>query len=223
MSRIRKEEYTSLGDFVRESFVRDQEIIMVRYPKLNAAFLADFTAKLEEVKILESGLVLTEEQKNTTASLYTEAAELNKELNFLKSYINNAGLDIEIIISLKNDLVKSNIEGAVLKLESLKQFVSANLAALVAEGMIPTFVSTLNEHKISLSEKNAAQNVFMNNRKTLTESNITQYNALYGYISKVVNAGRLIFEDTVKKDEYSIRRAVSRMRSARQPEKEKTA
>ena len=60
--RIRKEEYTALGDFVRVSFVRDQAVILSRFTKLNAGFLVDFTAKLEEIKVLESGLVLTEEQ-----------------------------------------------------------------------------------------------------------------------------------------------------------------
>jgi hypothetical protein len=217
MSRIRKEEYTSLGDFVRKSFVRDQEVIMTRYPKLNAAFLAEFTAKLEEVKTLESGLVLTEKQKNATFSLYAEAAELNKELNFLKSYTDSAELNTDIIITLKNDLARNNIEGAVLKIESLRQFVMANLEALVDEGMVPTFAGTLEAHRISLSEKNAEQNVFMNQRKELTEANVVHYNALYGYISKIVNAGRLVFEDSVKKDEYSVRRVVSRMRSAKQP------
>ena len=218
MSRIRKEEYTSLGDFVLKSFVRDQETIMTRYPKLNAAFLAEFKAKLEEVKTLESGIVLTEKQKDATFSLYAEAAELNKELNFLKSYTDGAGLCTDIIITLKNDLARNNIEGAVLKIESLRQFVMANLEALVDEGMVPTFAGTLESHKISLAEKNTEQNVFMNQRKDLTEANVTHYNILYSYISKIVNAGRLVFEDSAKKDEYSVRRVVSKMRSAKQPE-----
>lgn len=218
MSRIRKEEYTSLGDFVRKSFVRDQDAIMARYPKLNEAFLLDFTAKLEEVKTLESGVVLTERQKNITASLYAEALELNRELNFVKSYTDDAGLNTEIIMTLKNDLARNNIEGAVLKIESLKQFVAANLEALVEEGMIPTFPGTLEEYKVSLSEKNTEQNVFMNQRKELTEVNAVQYNALYSYISKIVNAGRLVFENSIKKDEYSVRSIVNRMRSVKKVE-----
>ena len=218
MSRIRKEEYTSLGDFVRKSFVRDQAIIMERYPKLNAAFLADFTAKLEEVKTLESGLVLTDKQKTITANLYAEAAELNRELNFLKSYTDAAGLNTGIIIILKNDLARNNIEGAVLKIESLRQFVRENLETLIEEGMAANFPATLEEYKSSLAEKNAQQNVFMNERKELTGSNITHYNILYGYLSKIMNAGKLVFEDSIKKDEYSVRRLVSRMRSPKQLE-----
>jgi hypothetical protein len=36
--KIRKEEYSALGDFVKASFVRDQAAIIARFPKLNAAF-----------------------------------------------------------------------------------------------------------------------------------------------------------------------------------------
>ena len=98
--RIRKEEYTALGDFVRLSFVRDQAVILSRFTKLNAGFLADFTAKLEEIKVLESGLVLTEEQKVVTSKLYAEAAVLNKELNFLIRYIKEVGLPVRQIWQL---------------------------------------------------------------------------------------------------------------------------
>lgn len=221
--RVRKEEYTSLGDFIKKSFSRDLSAIVIRFPKLNEAFLADFITKLEEVKILESGLVLTQEQKSVSLSLYKEAEVLNKELNFLKSYINHAGLNTEIIVALKEDLVKSNIEGAVLKIESLKQFVTAHLLSLVNEGMIATFPEILDAHKISMEEKNASQNQFMNSRKALTDANKAKYQALYDYILKISEAGKLVFDGTVTEDEYSLTKTVRRMRSAKQNEANKAA
>jgi hypothetical protein len=63
----------------------------------------------------------------------------------------------------------------------------------------------------------------MNQRKELTEANVVHYNALYSYISKIVNAGRLVFEDSSKKDEYSVRRVVSRMRSPKQSQTHEAA
>jgi|JI6StandDraft_1071083.scaffolds.fasta_scaffold57675_2 hypothetical protein len=215
-TRIRKEEYTSLGDFVRASFVRDQATIMARYPKLNAAFLTDFTNKLEAVKSLESELVLTEEQKTATASLYAEAAVLNKELNFLKSYIAEAGLNADAVTALKDDLFKNNIEGAILKIEGVKQYVVAHAATLEAEGMAATFPATLDAHKVSLSAKNATQNSLMNNRKALTDASSAEYKALYGFITKIMTAGKLVFDGTVTKDEYNITRTVGRMRAYKQ-------
>lgn len=212
-TRIRKEEYTSLGDFVRTSFVRDQAIIMARYPKLNADFLASFTAKLEEIKTLESGLILTESQKTVTANLYAEAGILNKELNFLNSYIADAGLNNSVVTAMKSDLFKNNIEGAILKIESVKQFITAHLTALEAEGMAATFPAALEAHKVSLSANNALQNSFMNNRKSLTAASKVQYEALYDFITKIMNAGKLVFDGTITKDEYNITRTIGRMRA----------
>ena len=213
--KIRKEEYSALGDFVKASFVRDQAAIIERFPKLNAAFLGDFTALLDEVKTLESGLVLTEEQKTATAALYTYAGLLNKELNFLSTYMKSAGLSSSAVSELKTDLTKNNIEGAILKIESVKQYVIANSAALIDEGMAVDFKDTLDAFKQSLSDKNALQNSYMNSRKALTDANKAKYSALYAYITKIVKAGKLIFDGSITKDEYTITKTVSRMRAAK--------
>ena len=113
--KLRKEEYTTLGDFIKVSFERDLATITARYPKLNEAYKNQFVAKLEEVKTLESGLMLTEEQKNATQSLYQEVDVVNKELNFLSSYCKDAGISTEAVTDLKKLLAKGNVEGAVLK------------------------------------------------------------------------------------------------------------
>ena len=213
--KIRKEEYTTLGDFVKTSFVRDQAVILLRFTKLDAEFLANFTAKLEEVKTLESGLVLSEEQKAATSWLYAEAAILNKELNFLIRYIKEAGLSSQAVSDLKKDLIVNNIEGAILKIESVKQYVIANSVALEALGMSMTFVDDLEAHKVSLTERNALQNSYMNSRKQLTEINKSKYKELYAFVTKITNAGKLVFDDTAVRDEYTITKVVSRMRFAK--------
>ncbi len=213
--KVRKEEYTTLGDFIKASFERDQAAIMVRYPKLNAAFLADFTAKLDEVRVLESNLVLTEEQKSATEALYLEATALNKELNFLSSYAKEAGLNTARITALKEDLKNSNIEGALLKIEAVKQFVVAHSEALEEEGMPAGFAVALDNHKVSMAAKNALQNAYMNSRKQLTEANDAQYKALYAYITKIAKAGKLVFDGSIIKDEYVISKSVARMRVAK--------
>ena len=120
--KLRKEEYTTLGDFIKVSFERDLATITARYTKLNEAYKNQFVAKLEEVKSLESGLMLTEEQKNATKSLYQEVDVVNKELNFLSSYCKDADISTEAVTDLKKALAKGNVEGAVLKIESVKQF-----------------------------------------------------------------------------------------------------
>lgn len=211
--KVRKEEYTTLGDFIRTSFVRDQAAIALRYPKLNAAFATAFSAKLTEVKTLESGLVLTEQQKNATASLYAEADVVNDDLNFLNSYLKRAKLNTTEVSKLKKDLTVNDIESAVLQMESVKQYVVANSAALIAEGMAANFVATFDAHKASLTQKNALQNQVITTRKTLTDANVDKYAALYDFIADIADAGKLVFANSVVKDEYNISKIVKRMRA----------
>lgn len=213
--RVRKEEYAPLADFLRVSFVRDQEALLVRFPKMDAAFLADFDAKVAVIKSLESGLVLTEEQKNATVSLYEEAARLNSELNFLSRYSKDAGLNSTAVSDLKETLRKNNIEGAILKITSVKQFVEAHTAVLQEEGMPADFAATLEQHIASLSKKNTLQNELMNTRKKLTETNKVHYDALYKMMVKISNAGKLVFNTGAVKDEYVISKVTSRMRVMR--------
>lgn len=215
--KIKKEEYTAVADFIRTGFVRDQSAIMVRYPKLDAQFLADFDAKNAEVKVLESGLVVTQAQKNATASLAAEADVLNRELNFLNSYIRDAGLATGAVTDLKKDLNNGNMEGAILKIESVKQFVVANASVLEAEGMAAGFDGVLDGHKVSMAAKNVLQNDYMVAHKRLVDANKTEYKALYGFIATIAEKGKLVFANTVTKDEYVISKTLGKMRAAVAP------
>jgi len=210
--KIRLEEYSALGDFVKASFVRDQAEFLARFPKLDGQFLIDFEAKLQVIKTLESGIVLTDEQKAATAQLYSEAKILNKELNFLNAYIKEAGLDTAAVSALKKDLAVGNIEGALLKIEGIKQYVVAHQVALEAEGMAANFPATLEAHKTSMEQKNALQNSYMNARKLLTEQNSGKYKELYQYLTKIMKAGKLLYDGETKKDEYILSKVIGRMR-----------
>lgn len=213
--RIRKEEYSALGDFISVSFERDLATISARFPKVNAAFRAAFMAKLEQIKTLESGITLTEEQKNATKELYAEVAGLNKELNFLSSYCKDANLPVNAVSALKKDLSSGNVEGAVLKIETVKQFIVANETVLIEEGMAPDFAMVLETHKTSLAAKNTLQNSSLNARKILTSANKTLYNELYADISKIMRYGKLVFADSIVKDEYTTVKVIAKMRSSR--------
>jgi hypothetical protein len=214
-TKARHEELSALGDFIRVSFARDQAVIAARFPKLGGSFLEEFTEKLEAIKVLESRWVMTQAQKRVSASLYHEAGVLSKELNFVKTYLTQAGLDTRLVMDLKKALYSNNIESAILKIENLKQYIVPNMEALELEGLAENFVQTLQSYKTSLEEKNALQNTFMNNRKALTETNRQEYMALGRYITSIMSAGRLVFDGSVLKDEYSPSKTIKRMRSAK--------
>jgi hypothetical protein len=213
--KIRLEEYTTLADFILPSFTRDLSTFQQRFPKFDNTFLQAFTAKTNFVKTLESKLVITEAQKNATASLYQEADVLNTELNFVKTYFQDANLNTTIVTDIKNDLFSHNIEGAVLKIESLKQFITANQTILEQEGMSPNFTTQLEAHKVSFQLKNKDQSEFMKQIKTLTDNNKTHYEELYQFISKVATKGKLLFPDSRIKEEYNISKNLAKMRVAK--------
>lgn len=212
-SNIRIEEVAPLGDFVKTSFTRDFITIKNKFPKMDETFRDGFFAKLEFVKELESSLELTESQKGVTTSLYAEADALNEELTFLSAYFDDAGLNKGIVSDLKEDLNNGNIEGALLKIEGLKQFVTIHVVALVAEGMSEDYAHQLQDHKLSISAKNVLQNEIMNNRKELTDKNIGHYDELKKMIRKIMRNGKLVFKNTVYKDEYTTSKVLKRMRA----------
>lgn len=212
-TRVRIEEHAPLADFIRTSFVRDQAAITARYPKLNAAFLEDFDQQLTVIRALDSRYLLTAEQKKATEQLYAEARTLNDELTFLNSYLNEAGLDSTLVTALKNDLYINNIEGALLRIEAVRQYIVQHQDILEEEGMAAAFPSKLATHKTSLATRNELQNSFMNSAKTLTDANKAQYDDLYEKVSKIANAGKLVFRDAIQRDEYNVSRIVSRMRA----------
>lgn len=212
---VRHEEVTVLGDFVLTSFTRDLDAIKSKFPKLGETFRDSFIVKLDFVKTLESTLMLSEDKKSVTASLYNEADRLDKELNFLSSYFKDAELNTAIISAVKADLHNANIEGAILKLEGLSQFVGIHAGELVAEGMASDYATVLSDYKVSLTQKNRDQNDLLNARKQLTNANVAHYKELLQLIRKITNKGSLVFKNTVVEDEYVFKKVLQRMRVAK--------
>lgn len=220
ISNVRIEEITALGDFILTSYYRDFDAIKAKFPKLDDAFKDKFVTKLEFVKGLESTLMLSEQHKGVTESLYKEAAKLNDELNFLSSYFKDAGLNNGLVSSLKRDLHDGNIEGAILKIEGIRQFTETHKATLTAEGMPDTYTDLLTDYKTNLIEKNKMQNDLMNARKQLTDANHVHYDELLSMIKQIVSKGKLIFKGTVYQDEYTTTKVVQRMRAAKRKSEE---
>ena len=217
---VRHEEVTVFGDFVLTSFTRDLDAIKSKFPKLDSAFRDSFIAKLDFVKTLESTLMLNENKKGVTASLYNEADRLDKELNFLSSYFKDAGFNTGIISAVKADLHNANIEGAILKLEGLNQFVGIHASELIEEGMASDYATVLDDYKVSLTKKNKDQNALLNDRKQLTDANSLHYEELLQMIKKLTSKGKLVFKGTVTEDEYTNKMVLQRMRAAKRKKDE---
>lgn len=212
---LKMEEYVPAGTFLKASFVRDREDLMARFSEFSTTYLNDFEAQLEKVARLEQTLVVTEEQKGVTASLYITSEQINKDLNFLSFYFKRAEISTRTITALKRTLADKNIEGSILKLDALLQFVESKRAVLEAKGMSATFPAELDALKEDMKVKNGMQNVVMNIKKQLHSDNKQEYEALYAYISTISKAGKILYDGLTKRDEYIMTKIASRMRRAK--------
>lgn len=212
---IKIEEYTPLADIILANYVRDFTPIKTRYPKLNDAFKTSFTNKLAAVKSQEKAMVVSEQRKAITISLYEEADALIEELIFVKDYIKDAGLENNIVTALIHDLRSHNIEGACDKIATLKQYIQANQAAIVAEGMAATFPVVLETNRISLAKKNKDQKITSDSGEVLTGKNNSQYTDLYKDIINISDKARKVFKNTAFEDQYVISKILQSMRSAK--------
>ena len=212
---IKIEEYTPLADIILANFNRDFTTINARYPKLNNAFKTNFTAKLATIKTQEKKFVITQQQLAITKSLYDEADALVQELLFLKDYIKDAGFDNAIVTALIHDLRSHNIEGACEKIETLKQYILANQAAIEEEGMATTFPAALETHKTSLAQKNKDQKIIIDGGVVLTGNNNSQYTNLYNDIINISEKAKKVFKNTPYDDQYVISKILKSMRSSK--------
>ncbi|WP_310559944.1 hypothetical protein [Flavobacterium sp.] len=211
---IKIEEYAPLGDIILFNYTRDLPTIVTRYPKLNEAYKASFATKLENIKTQEKNLVKSKQKKEITISLYEEADTLVEELVFVKDYIKDAGLDNRIVTALIHDLRSRNIEGACDKIETLKQYIQANQAPIVEEGMAPEFPTTLEAHKTSLAQKNKDQKTISDSGIVLTGDNNSNYTDLYNDIINIADKAKKVFKNTPFEDQYVISKILQSMRSS---------
>jgi hypothetical protein len=212
-NNLRLEEYYPAGSFLRASFAAHRAELVLRFPEFDADYLAKFDEKLGVIKKLEQQVVLTESQKQATIDLYTMASGLNAEMNFLSYYFKKAGFDKGLISVVKKDLRSGNIEGATQKLEGIIQFITDKNDALVAKGMAADFAQTLASTRDGMNAKNELQNVKINALKKLHDDNRKLYTELYGYISTICEAGKIMYKGSVKGGEYTISKLIGRMRS----------
>lgn len=211
--KLKIEEYVPAASFLKTSFVRDRAELSGRFSEFTVGYETEFVNQLLVVKNLEQALVLTEEQKEVTKGLYVSAELLNKELNFVSFYFKRAQLDGSVLTKVKRDLTKRNIEGALLKLEGLVQYIIDKHVVLESKGMAVGFPAALQVEATDLETKNELQNELMNLRKQLHEDNSADYKLLYSFMSTIVSAGKVMYDGHVKKDEYTITKLIARMRS----------
>jgi hypothetical protein len=210
--RLRKEEYLPAATFLKESFERDRVDLVKRFSEFTPEYAVAFNSQVDKVDTLEAPYKLTEEQKKVTENLYLTADELSKELNFLSFYFKRAKLSPTLVTEIKAEINNHNIEGACLKTKGLIDYIKAEHVVLESKGMAVGFPAELEATKTDLETKNALQNKIMNNKGQLYENNKADYDALNEFITTITKAGKIFYNGTVKANEYTVTKLISRMR-----------
>jgi len=211
-TKLRVEEYLPVGSFLETSFSRDRAELEEDFSEFTETYENEFKDQLKVVSRLEDSLVLTDEQKDVTKSLYVATKAMNKELNVLSFHFKRAKLDTKIISKAKKDLATRNVEGASLKIKAITQMIDSKTEALESKGMKRDYSRQLERKNNDLLDKNVLQNKLMDDRGQLAEDNSAVYKTLYKYISTIAQAGKIIYDGKGKRDEYVISKLVARMR-----------
>lgn len=211
-SNLNYEEYPAIGDALIASFGRDQVELAGHYKMMDSGYLRDFQNAIDAVRGTASVLAKTEELKSVTRKLYGLADEANEKLLFLIDYVKDGGLESASISGIRTKLTRRNIEGAVYDLREVLPYLESHRAALDAGNMPGDFLSYFPPILPQLEAWNAEQIGILSNRKTLVEANKALFEAAYSYISKVSNNGKKVFKNTVKKDDYTIAKLISKVR-----------
>jgi len=211
--QLLKEEFVPAALFIKTSFKRDREELVVRFFDYTPDYLVGFEKQIEKVKTVQQVLVLTEEQKKATSNLYLKAKMVNNEFNFLVSYFKKCDLDIKPLSQVKRDLTALNIEGAVDKINGVIQLIEANKAVLMTKGMAADYGAELTAERDYLEAQNVLQNEVKNQVTLLYNANKAEYDRLNKYITAIANDGKVFYKGKPKAKEYTILKIIERMRS----------
>lgn len=207
------EDYPAIGDVLIASFTRDQPEFVVYYKTMDAAYIAEFANAINAVRETASVLAKTEERKGVTRQLYNLADEINRKLLFLIDYSEDSGLETATLSAIRTKLTKRNIEGAIKDLRNILPYLQSKQSQLEEGDMPDGFLDYFPPLLPQMEAWNAEQISILSNRKALVEANAALFENAYSYISKISNRGKKIFKKTIRKDDYTISKLLTKIRT----------
>lgn len=207
------EDYPAIGDALIASFTRDQPEFVVYYKTMDVAYIAEFANAINAVRETASVLAKTEERKGVTKQLYNLADEINRKLLFLIDYSEDSGLETATLSAIRTKLTKRNIEGAIKDLRNILPYLQSKQSQLEEGDMPDGFLDYFPPLLPQMEAWNAEQISILSTRKALVEANAALFENAYSYISKISNRGKKIFKKTIRKDDYTISKLLTKIRT----------
>lgn len=211
-TNLRLEDYPAIADFIFTSFERDLPDFTAKYKTMNGDYLNAAKSANITLKSIQATLLAKQLQKDVTIELYSAADALKKDVILLKDYAQRGKVAIVLLGDSVYLLANHNIEGALRTLrEGLPYFID-NISNMpdMPDGFLDRLATQINE----IDTLNNAQNMAINKSLESTTSNKEIYKQVYHYITDIAKAGKLIYANTQKVDEYTISKLQSRVRAA---------
>lgn len=208
---LKQENYIAVADFILVSFEKDLSSFKEVFKTMNENYLERFKTLIEDAKNSVSSTEIKMRQKDVTKQLYEKIKNLNEILSLLKKYAKRVNVDVSMLNDIILNLKKKNVEGAIKLLRDAFPYLLSISNKLV--DMPDNFLNKIYPLISNLENLNIEQNTLMNQSKEVNNERKPIYKNLYKYISEIAEAGKVIYKNSYKKDEYTISKIIARVQS----------
>ena len=218
---LKIEEMPVIGRFLLNSFDRDFADFQNYSPDFDDAYRNNFKNQVEAVENIVNPKKLMGELKKITDGLYANIESLRPVMNKLEGYVKRVDAnDLTMmpgdfgIKQVRDKIANKDQEALLENLKVVIEHIDNNLAPLQAKGWDNAQDAQLREKRIQIKNANEAQNMKIDERQAMVQSNMDTLNALWVMMQDVMDAGRLRlykFEDPEKAADYTLAKLKGRI------------
>jgi hypothetical protein len=213
------EEVTAIAGFVAESMNEDMADFQGYSPDFSPNYVQQILTKRKVCLELEKAGITTQKLKKVTETLVTAEQNLRPSLNLVEGYVSRAKESLDVapesfgLHTLRDAISRGNDEGIISGLQTVLANIKRNIAPLQAKGLKQELIDALSASYTTIDQLNNQQNKLADERSAATAANIGDYNELWGLISPIMEAGRLLYRgvDEVKLKKYTLALLIKRV------------
>jgi hypothetical protein len=220
---FRIEEVPTIGQFVLDSYLRDEADFKAFSPDFNAAYKNDYIIRLNAVKDIVNSKVYTAEIKTITNRIYENLKKLKLAIDRLEAYSNLAKNLLTVEVSdfkfkeIRQKANKKDIEGLLELLKIMLKLTQDNFAALQSKGFTTEAKTEIENLRTAFANDNAEQNVKLDQRRQQVANNTETINDFYEKLSDLIAIGKVLYKKTnpEKAKSYTLTSIQRRLRNER--------
>lgn len=218
-SFFKKEDYTAVADFMIANLEKDLKDFTKVFQTIDDDHLEKFKQANQQLKESASLLLTRQEQKNTTQDLYIKADAFREKLLLLKAYAKRSKVETPLLQETITAIKSRNMEKVVKNTREMLPFLSQNASKI--KDMPSDFLEDFSPTITEFEQKSTTQNLLISQGKQTTAEGKSLYQALYLYIKDIAEAGKIVYKNTAKKDDYIISKILKRISAASTKKEEK--